>query len=304
MEREANGMQRRFWSRVKAKERVTTTHIRGLDGELRSREEALGRWREHFDNLLNGNAGSDEQDRLDVREVQGDEGEIEVEEVKRAVRKLRSEKAGGVCGIQAEMAKTGGHTMVQWLKEVLDVAWKSGKTPQDWREAIIIPIHKKGCRAECGNYRGISLLSVLGKVYVRIVSDRVKLLIDELVMDEQGGFRAGRGCIDQVFAVRQVIEKVIKKDKVVYAAFVELQKGYDSVCREKLWVALKDYGVSGRLPAAFQSLYEDCWTRVRLGGRESTRFQVKSGVRQGCPLSPWLFNIFINRRVMEARNSI
>ena len=144
MEREAKGMQRSFWSRVKSKERVTTTHIRGLDGELRSGEEALGRWREHFDNLLNGNAGSDEQDRLDVREVQGDEGEIEVEEVKRAVRKLRSEKAGGVCGIQAEMAKTGGHTMVQWLKEVLDVAWKSGKTPpQEWREAIIIPTYSK-----------------------------------------------------------------------------------------------------------------------------------------------------------------
>ena len=54
------------------------------------------------------------------------------------------------------------------------MAWKSGKTPQDWREAIIMPIHKKGCRAECGNYRGISLSSVVRKVYARIVSDGVK----------------------------------------------------------------------------------------------------------------------------------
>ena len=92
--------------------------------------------------------------------------------------------------------------MVQWVKEVLDVAWKSGKTPQDWREAIITPIHKMGCRAECGNYRGISLLIGVGKIYARIVSDRVKVLMDELVMDGQGGFRAGGGCIDQVFAVR------------------------------------------------------------------------------------------------------
>ena len=71
-------------------------------------------------------------------------------------------------------------------------------------------------------------------------------------MDEQGGFIAGRWCIDQVFAIRQVIEKVIKKDKVVYAAFVDLEKAFDSVCREKLWVALKDYG--GSLLAAVQSL--------------------------------------------------
>ena len=66
-------MQKRFWSKVRAKERVTTTHIKGLDGELRSGEEALSRWREHFDNLLNGNAGSGEEIRIEAREVQGEE---------------------------------------------------------------------------------------------------------------------------------------------------------------------------------------------------------------------------------------
>ena len=190
---------------------------------------------------------------------------------------------------------------ISFCKKPKPVVWRSGKTPQEWREAIIIPIYKKGSRTDCGNYRGISLLSVVGKIYARIVSDRLKVLTNALVMDEQGGFRAGRGCIDQVFAVRQVFEKVIKKDKVVYAAFVDLEKAYDSVSREKLWVALKDYGVSGKLLVAVQSLHEDGWARVRVGGRESSRFRVKSGVRQGCPLSPWLFNIFIDRIVTEAR---
>ena len=94
-------------------------------------------------------------------------------------------------------------------------------------------------------------------------------------------------------AVRQVTEKVIEKDKVVYAAFVDLEKAYDSVSRSKLWVALKDYGVKGKLLAAVQSLYEEGWARVRVAGKESCPFQVWKGVRQGCPLSPWLFNIFI-----------
>ena len=97
MERDAKGMQKRFWSRVRGKERVTTTHIRGLDGELRSGEEALSRWREHFDNQLNGNAGRGEEVRVDGREIQGEDGEIEVEEVKRAARKLKSGKAGVTC---------------------------------------------------------------------------------------------------------------------------------------------------------------------------------------------------------------
>ena len=83
-------------------------------------------------------------------------------------------------------------------------------------------------------------------------------------MDEQGGFRVRRGCVDKMFAVRQVIEKEIEKDKVVYAAFVDLDKAYnyDSVSRSKLWVAFKDYGVRGRLLAAVQSFYEEGWARV------------------------------------------
>ena len=132
MERDTNEMQKRFWSKVKAKERGPTTHIQGLDGELRSREEALSRWREHFDNLLNGKAGSGEEIRMEGREVQGEDEQIGVEEVRRAVRKMKRGKAGGACGIQVEMVKAGGYTLVQWLKEVLNVVWRSGKPPQEW----------------------------------------------------------------------------------------------------------------------------------------------------------------------------
>ena len=222
MEKDAKGMQKRFWSRVKAKEKETVTDIRGLDGELRSGEEAVNRWGEHFENLLNGDAGSGEEATADGNEVRNDEGGIEVEEVERAVRKLKSGKAGGVCGIQVEMVKAGGYTVVQWLKDVFDTAWNCGKTPHKWREAIIVPIYKKGSRAECGNYRGIRLLSVVGKIYARVVCDRLRLITDAVLMDEQGGFRVRRGCVDQIFAVRQVTEKVIEKDKV---------HGVCSVCR-------------------------------------------------------------------------
>ena len=75
-----------------------------------------------------------------------------------------------------------------------------------------------------------------------------------------------------------------------------------SVSRSKLWGALKDYGVKGQLLAALQSFCEDVWARVRVAGKESFPFQVRKGVRQGCPLSPWLFNIFIDGIVSEARN--
>ena len=84
---------------------------------------------------------------------------------------------------------------------------------------------------------------MVGKIHGRLVCDRLRLLTDAVLMDEQSVFRARRGCVNQIFAVRQVIEKVVEKDKVVYAAaFVDLEKPYDSVSRSKLWMALKDYG--------------------------------------------------------------
>ena len=101
--------------------------------------------------------------------------------------------------------------------------WGRGVAPRDWKSAIIVPIHKKGSRLECTNYRGISLLSVVGKVFARVLNDRVKGLTEGSVMDEQGGFRSGRGCVDQTFAVKQVIE-MIEKDKVMFMVFTDLEK--------------------------------------------------------------------------------
>ena len=80
-------------------------------------------------------------------------------------------------------------------------------------------------RLECTNVRGISLLSVVGKVFARVLNDRVKGLTEGSVMDEQGGFRSGRGCLDQIFAVKQVIEKMIEKDKVMFMGVYRFGEG-------------------------------------------------------------------------------
>ena len=144
-------------------------------------------------------------------------------------------------------------------------------------------------------------MSIVDKVFARVLNERVKVLAGDKVMDEQGGFRSGRGCIDQIFAVKQIVEKTIEKDKKVYMAFVDLEKAYDNVSREKLWKVLDEYGVKGKLLRAIQALYEDGKARVKVGGLESELFVVHRGVRQRCTLSPWLFNVFIDRMTREAR---
>ena len=172
--------------------------------------------------------------------------------------------------------------------------------PSDWKNTVIVPVYKKGTRLDCTNYMGISLMSVVGKVFAWVLNERVKGLTVDKVMDEQGGFRAGRGCNDQIFAVKQIVEKTIEKDKKTYMAFVDLEKAYDSVSREKLKKVLDEYGVKGKLLRAVQALYVDGRARVKVGRVEYVLFGVCKGVRRGCTLSPWLFNVFMDRVTREA----
>ncbi len=115
-----------------------------------------------------------------------------------AIRKWKLGKAPGSDGITAEMLKYGGEIVVDWMW-ICNLAWEQIKVPEDWRKAIIVPLYKgKVNREECNNYRGISLISVPGRIYGRILNERMMKITDKRVGDEQGGFRKGRGCVDQI----------------------------------------------------------------------------------------------------------
>ena len=135
-------------------------------------------------------------------------------------------------------------------------------------------------------------MSVVDKVFARVLNDRVKGLTEGSVMDEQGGFRSGRGCLDQIFAVKQVIEKMIEKDKVMFMVFIDLEKAFKKVCREKLWRTLFEYEIRGRLLRSIKALYEGGRARVKVEGMEPKWFGVRKGVKQGCTLSPWLLMFY------------
>ena len=137
-------MHRRFSSRVRHKGWQTDSHIRGLDEELRSRAETLSRWKEHFgtSSVLMLEVAK-RLDGINGSEVQVEEEEIELEKVKREVRNLKAEQRGdGVCKQNSEGSRLD-MTMMQWLKVVCDVAWRCEKMPNEWREAVIVPIHEK-----------------------------------------------------------------------------------------------------------------------------------------------------------------
>ena len=126
----------------------------------------------------------------------------------------------------------------------------------------------------------------------------------EKVSEEQGGFRKGRGCVDQIFALKMVVEEYLRKGRKLYAAFMDLEKAYDRVDREALWSVLKIYGVGGHLLEGIKDFYRRANVCVKVNGELSDSFDIDVGVRQSCVMSLWLFNIFMDGCMREMKAKV
>ena len=143
---------------------------------------------------------------------------------------------------------------------------------------------------------------VAGKVFARILLNRIQYMLDKKLLEEQAGFRSGRSTLDQVFILRTVMERSREFNQPLHICFIDLQKAYDSVNRETLWRICRAYGLSDKMIKMIKLLYEGTRAEVRIDGDLSTSIQMKTGIKQGCLLSPILFNVYIDfvmRNVLE-----
>ena len=150
-----------------------------------------------------------------------------------------------------------------------------------------MPLYKRKVdKCEYSNSTSVNLLSVVGKLYFRVLIKRVRAATESAIGEEQCGFRLGRGCMDQVFAVRQVCEKYLANGKDVFRAFMDLEKAYDTIDRHGMWQMQRVYGVGGKLLKAVQNFYVDSRACVLVGNDVSQWFPVNVGLKQGCVMSP------------------
>ena len=215
-------------------------------------------------------------------------------EVATAIKGIKSGKAAGEDEIRPEMLQALTGEGILWLTRVCQGAWKLGKTPRYWQTGVIILIFKKGDRKQCTNYRGISLLSLPGKVYAKCLERNCREIVESKLEDGQCGFRPGRSTTDQIFTLKQIFEKSWEYGKDLFACFIDLEKAYNRVPRDKLWKVLQEYGVNGQLLRAIKSF--DCRPDacVRVNVKQLKPFHVGVGLRQGCVLSPLLFIVYMN----------
>ena len=146
------------------------------------------------------------------------------------VKQLRGGKPPGVCGIHAELLKAGGPTVLLHLHAVICSAWSTSVIPADWRRGLVVPLWKgKGDRLECSNYRAVTLLSVPGKVFARVLLERIRHHLLAYQRPEQSGFTPKRSTIDRILALRVLIERKCDYRQRLVAAYVDLRKAFDSV---------------------------------------------------------------------------
>lgn len=277
-----------------------TSPIHSADNTLLTdRDTILERWAEHFEAILNRDAVVDNEviDDLPQRPVlQELSGAPSLPEVEAAIKELSNGKAPGKDGIPVEIFKHGGFHLVSKLTSLFAIIWSEGSVPQDFKDASIISIFKnKGSRTCCDDYRGISLLSIAGKILARVILNRINNnLIASVYPESQCGFRAGRGTVDMIFGLRQLQEKSREQDKDLFMVFVDLTKAFDTVSRPTLWKVLSKLGVPSDMLRVICSFHEGMVASVSAAGQNSETFSVSSGTKQGCVLAPVLFALFFS----------
>ena len=216
------------------------------------------------------------------------------EEIAKAIQKQKNGKAPGPDGIPAEILKADLYTSTQMLYEIFEKVWEEETIPEDWKEGYLVKVPKKGDLANCNNYRGITMLSVPGKILSRIILQRLIDALEEILRDQQMGFRKNRSCTDHIATLRIIAEQSLEWNSSLYITFIDFEKAFDSVDHSTLWKILRHYGIPEKFIAIIQQSYYNSQIRVIHNRELTSPFPVKTGVRQGCILSPMLFLLVID----------
>ena len=230
------------------------------------------------------------------------------EEVWAAIRGLKLGKAAGTDGVLTDIIKhaagavgnskldEGNSSVVTAMTLLFNFMFEREVWPERWSEGVIFPLHKQDSRLDPSNYRPITLLSVMGKLFGSVVNSRLLSFSESVgsVSDEQGGFRPERGAPDQVMLWREILASRRERGLPTLACFVDVRKAYDTVWREGAYVRIHEGGVRGKLWRQLQAMHADTNRSVLHPVGRTQPFNVERGVPQGAVESPWVYSQFID----------
>lgn len=242
---------------------------------------------ENFDQVLNDN------DQLENIL----NGPISENEVKIAISNLKNNKAAGIDNILNEYLKNIPSEFIPTLCKLFNIVLDSGIVPENWLVGIIKPVYKnKGDNQDPDNYRAITLISCLGKLFTSVLNSRLNEFSNELslISENQAGFRKGYSTTDNIFVLHTLISLYLSSGKKLYCTFIDFRKAFDTVWRTGLWTKLQRSGIRGKCFNVIFNMYNNIKSCVQYRNEKSDFFPCMVGVRQGENLSPFLFSIFLN----------
>ncbi|KAK3565278.1 hypothetical protein QTP86_004283 [Hemibagrus guttatus] len=274
--------------------------IKDRDGRVLTSEESVQRrWKEYFEELMNEE--NEREKRVEgVNSVEQKVDKIRKDEVRKALKRMKSGKAVGPDDIPVEVWKCLGEAAVEFLTSLFNRVLESERMPEEWRRSVLVPIFKnKGDMQSCSNYRGIKLMSHTMKLWERVVEARLRKVVE--ICEQQYGFMPRKSTTDAIFALRILMEKYRDGQRELHCVFLDLEKAYDRVPREELWYCMRKSGVAEKYVRVVQDMYERSRTVVRCAVGQTEEFKVEVGLHQGSALSPFLFAIVMDQLSEEVR---
>jgi sorting nexin-29 len=189
------------------------------------------------------------------------------------------------------------------MYQLITKIWTTETMPEDWNWSIICPIHKKEDVTICSNYKGINLLCVAYKIFSNILFNRLLPYVETTTGDYQCGYRGERSTIDQIFTIRQILEKC-EHGKDTHHFFIDFKAAYDSIDRHSLYAAMEELNTQKKLIALVKATMNCTKCRVETQNRLLESITVKNGVRQGAALACLLFNIALEKVIRNAAVNI
>ena len=221
---------------------------------------------------------------------------ISEQDVRDVIKNIKVNKAAGPDGISPRMIKMAGDLIVPSLTKLFNKSLQFKQYPSEWKQASVIPIHKKDSKTDVNNYRPVSLTSCISKLMERTVFKHVYNYIREnnIISEFQSGFTPGDSTVCQLADIYHTLCNALDRQKDVRMIFCDISKAFDKVWHEGLLYKMENIGVTGGLLDWFQSYLADRQQRVALQGQSSDWGKVKAGVPQGSVLGPILFLVYIN----------
>ena len=258
----------------------------------------MDEWIDYFTKLLNDdkNVALPESTTTPTYEPTLD-SKIKIQELRKALSCLKHGKACALDDILGEYLQIFGENFEYILLKILNTIFIEKIYPTQWTANFLRPIYKKGSSSDPDNYRGLAIGSAFAKLFSFILLNRLTEFIDikKLISPNQIGFMKGMGTPDHVFLLQTIVEKVVKKNKKkLFVVFIDFKKAYDTVNRTRLFDKLKRCGINGTFLRNIEAMYRRTEYCIKLKKGYSPPIRSNLGLKQGCPLSPMLFNLYID----------